>query len=108
VPANIAVVLTCAKLAELRYAISFTSKYYKPDLWAKNRARKAKLFLALSPFIVMKERVKSLRQCSTNLAQLSTMFILPIKQNGGAAEKNDFLNLALCFSSYFINCCGTI
>jgi len=29
-------------------------------------------------------------QCSTNLAQFSTMFILPIKQNGGAGKKNVF------------------
>jgi len=37
VPAKIAVVLTCAKLAELRFAISFTLKYYKSDLWVENR-----------------------------------------------------------------------
>jgi len=29
-------------------------------------------------------------QCNTNLAQFSTMFILPIKQNGSAGEKNRF------------------
>jgi len=30
-------------------------------------------------------------QCRTNLAQFSTMFILPIKQNGGAGKKTLFL-----------------
>jgi len=30
VPANIAVVPTCATLAQLRYTVSFTPKRYKP------------------------------------------------------------------------------
>jgi len=76
-------------LAQLKYTISFTSKYNKPDLWIENRARKAKLF---SPDFCCNERTGEIfaARCSTNLAQLSTTFILPIKQNGGAGKKNGF------------------
>jgi len=61
-----AVVPTCATLAQLKFAMSFTSKYYKPDLWVENRVRRAKLFLVLT-FVVMKDGVKSLRH---NVAQI--------------------------------------